>query len=146
MPDSSRIAVALVTKLQTDAALLALMPDNAWLNEAPTGKTRFVIVTLIDEHDEAAFGLRAIEDALYLVEARALSTSGGNVHAAFARIEALLDPQPPAAPATLTIAGYGLMALCRDGGFVDTVEVDDVDPSIRWNRCGGTYRVQATPN
>jgi predicted PhzF superfamily epimerase YddE/YHI9 len=140
MPDSSRLTVALVAKLQTDAALLALMPDNAWLAEAPAGKTRFVIVALVDESDEAVFGRRAFEDALYLVEARALSTSGGNVHAAYARIDALLED------GTLTVPGYGLMALYRDGGFVDTVEVDQVDPTIRWNRCGGHYRITATPN
>lgn len=136
--------MALLTKLQQDAPLLALMPDNAWFAEAPSGKTRFVIVTLIALNDTRVFEGRAFESALYSVEARARTDTAGNVQAAFARFDELLDPQPPLPPATLEIPGYGLMAIYRET-YEETVEVDDVDHSIRWNRCGGQYRLVAAP-
>jgi len=91
--------------------------------------------------DVDVFRQRAFEDALYLIEARALSTSGGDVRAAAARIDVLLDPQPPAAPASLTVAGYGLMGIKRIE-FVRLRDFDDIDPSILWIRRGGRYRVQ----
>jgi len=143
-PDSSRITVALLSKLQQDAALLALMPDNAWLAQAPPGKQRFVVLQLLESGDRRGFGGRAWEAPLYAIEARALTTSPGNVHAAFARIDALLDPQPPLPPATLDIPGYRTRALYREA-YIEGVEVDEIDPSIRWNRCGGHYRVWVTP-
>jgi hypothetical protein len=83
------------------------------------------------------FGSRAFEDALYLVEARALSTSGGNVKDAAARIDALLEN------GTLAVAGYKVMVIQREER-VRITEVDDVDQSIRWQRRGGRYRVMTS--
>jgi hypothetical protein len=137
MPDSSDIDQALVAKLQADAALTALCPNGVYVEEAPAGATRFVIVSLVDEADEGVFGGRAIEDALYLVEARMLSTvAGANPKAAGARIDALLEGQP------LTVAGYTWMTTHREARSTPRVEVDDADPSIRWYRRGGQYRLQ----
>lgn len=134
--DSSDIDNALVAKLGADATLLALVPNGIYVDEAPPGATRFVIVSLVDEHDEAVFGARAIEDALYLVEARMLSTvSGANIKAAAARIDVLLEN------AVITATGYTWMTLHRESR-VRLTEVDDADPSIRWYRRGGNYRVQ----
>jgi hypothetical protein len=135
--DSSDVDNALVAKLGADSALLALMPNGVYWDEAPQGSTRFVIVSLVDERDEAMFGARAFEDALYLVEARALSTSGGNVKDAAARIDALLEN------ATLAVAGYKVMVIQREER-VRITEVDDVDQSIRWQRRGGRYRVMTS--
>ena len=135
MADSSDIDNALVVKLSSDAALLALCPNGVYVDESPEGSTRFVIVSLVDESDEAVFGGRAIEDALYLVEARMLSTAGGNIKAAAARIDVLLEDVP------LTVAGYTWMTLHRESRTRMT-EVDDVDASIRWLRRGGQYRLQ----
>ena len=136
MSDSSDIDAALVVKLASDAALLALCPNGVYVDEAPSGATRFVIVSLVDEADEAVFGGRAIEDALYLVEARMLSTiAGANIKAAAARIDALLEDQP------LTVAGYTGMAVFRESRL-RTTEVDDQDSTLRWYRRGGHYRVQ----
>jgi hypothetical protein len=132
--DSSDVDNALVAKLGADSALLALMPNGVYLDEAPPGATRFVIVSLIDERDEQQFGARAFEDALYLVEAR---TSGGNVKDAAARIDTLLDN------GTLAVAGYKLMLIQREER-VRVTEVDDVDRSIRWQRRGGRYRVMTS--
>jgi len=145
MPDSSDIDNALVAKLLADATLMLLTPDGVFLDEAGASMvtggnaTRFVIVSLVEEHDEAVFGRRAIEDALYLVEARLLSTTAGataNGKAAGARIDALLEDQP------LTVAGYTWMTTHREARSTPRVEVDDADPTIRWYRRGGHYRVQ----
>lgn len=134
MPDSSEIDNALVAKLGADATLLGLMPNGVYWDEAPQGSTRFVIVSLVDEVDVQRFESRSHEDALYLVEARALSTTNANLKSAAARIDALLDG------GTLTATGYSLMTLHREAR-IRLTEVDDVDPTIRWFRRGGHYRV-----
>jgi len=108
MADSSDVDAALVTKLSTDGALTALATDGVYIDEAPSGKTKFVIVSLVDEHDEPQFSGRAFEDALYQVVYRERSTSGVNAKAAAARIDALLDNQP------LTVTGYSLMTMRRE--------------------------------
>ena len=138
MPDSSAIDTALVTALAADAALHTLMPDGVHFDQAPAGATRFVIVSLIDATDEGMFGGRAFEEAVYLVKAVALSTTAGNVRAAAARIDALLED------GALTIPGFVLMRLQRDGR-VRTTEVDEQNPDIRWEHRGGRYQLQAQP-
>ena len=135
MTDGSDIDNALVAKLGADTTLLALCPDNVYLNVAPAGSRRFVIVAVMDAVDEAVFGGRAIEHVRYLVEARMLSTVAGDIQAAAARIDALLEDQP------LTVPGYGWMATYRESRERDD-EPDEHDPSIRWARRGGYYRVQ----
>jgi hypothetical protein len=134
MADSSDIDNALQMKLANDATLLALCPNGVYVDEAPAGSTRFVIVSLVEETDAGVFGGRAIEDALYQVEARMLSTAGGNIKAAAARIDALLEQ------GSLTVAGYSVMALFRESR-IRVTEVDDVDNAIRWFRRGGNYRL-----
>jgi len=134
MADSSDIDNALVTKLANDATLLALCPNGVYVDEAPAGSTRFVIVSLVEEADGGIFGGRAMEDALYQVEAQMLSTAGGNIKAAAARIDALLEQ------GTLTVAGYSTMALFRESR-IRLTEVDAADNAIRWFRRGGNYRL-----
>ena len=151
---SSAISNALISKLLADTALMALVPDGVFYGVAgpslATGGTakRYVIVALIPGSSHVqVFSRRAYQDALYLVEARILSTSVANplarVHDAAERIDALLDPQPPAAPPTLTVAGYTLMTMYQDEPTED-IEFDAPDPSIQWDRCGGRYRVQCS--
>lgn len=138
MADSSDIDQALVAKLSADATLLALMPNNVYVDEAPAGSTKFVIVSLVAEFDEHQFGSRAFEDATYLVKAVELKGAAvGNIKAAAARIDALLDH------GTLTIPGYALMAM-RRVERVRFTEVDEQDESIRWFHRGGRYQVIAT--
>lgn len=144
-PDSSDVDAALVTKLQTDSTLAALMPGGVFVDEAPAGSTQHVIVSLVDEHDDPMFGARAIEEAVYLVKAVELSTVAvKNIKAAAARIDVLLDPQPPLPPATLEIVSYGLMVLRRVARVRQT-EVDEADPSIRWSHRGGRYQLMVAP-
>jgi len=146
MADSSDVDAALVAKLQTDATLAALMPGGVYVDEAPAAQTQFVIVSLVDEHDTPVFEGRASEDAVYLVKAveRKPATGSGNIKAAAARIDTLLDPQPPLPRATLAIAGYSFQ-LMRRVERVRMTEVDDVDSSIRWWHRGGRYEVKVAP-
>ena len=137
MADSQDIDTALLTKLSSDGTLLALMPDNVWMDEAPPGSKRFVVVSLVDENDEQRFGARAFEEARYLVKAVALSTApnaAANVKSAAARIDVLLNDQ------TLTATGYSTMVMERESR-IRVVEVDDVDPTVRWYHRGGQYHV-----
>jgi len=64
--DSASIDNAIIAKLGSDATLLSLVPNGIYMDEAPQGMTRFVIVSLIDESDEPVFGARAYEDALQM--------------------------------------------------------------------------------
>lgn len=151
---SSAIANALIDKLLADPALMALTPDGVFYGVAGASKAtggtakRFVIVSLVVGRNVLVFGRRSHQDMLFLVEARILSSSVpgalGKVHDAAERIDALLDPQPPDPPATLTIPGYTLMGLSQDEP-TDDIEFEDADASIQWNRSGGRYRVWAAP-
>ena len=136
MADTSDIAAALIAKLGSDPELLSLCPNGIYWDEAPPGSTRFVIVSFVNAIDQGVYGRRAIEDGLYMVEARMLSTvPGANIKRAAARIDELLEDQP------LTVAGYTWMTTHRTEP-VRVTEVDEIDPSIRWHRRGGQYFVQ----
>jgi hypothetical protein len=136
MADTSDIASALIAKLGSDAELLSLCPNGVYWDEAPPGSTRFVIVAFINAIDRGVFGKRAIEEGIYLVEARMLSTvQGANIKRAAARIDELLEDQP------LTVAGYTWSTMHRVEP-VRMTEVDELDPSIRWNRRGGQYFIE----
>jgi len=133
------VTIALLQVLQNDPALAALLPDGAWFAEAPPGATQFVIVQLISAMNVPMFGGPAFKDAVYLVEARALTTTGADVDAAYARIATLLTDTP------LAIDGYGT-ALIQFEEDVEMVEVDDIDPSIRWTRSGGHLHLLIAPS
>jgi len=139
--DSSNIDAALVAMLGSDSTLLGYMPNGVFFDEAPPGAQRFVIVSLIDEVDEAVFGGRAIEDHLYLVKAVGLSTTAANLKEAAARIDALLEDQPIGLGSPVSVEGYEWMT-CHRERRVRYTEVDEGDPSLRWRHRGGEYRVQ----
>lgn len=135
MPNSSAIDGALVSTLLNDATLMALMTDGVFFDEAKPNAQKFVLVSVVDAHDEGKFGGRAYEDILYLVKAVELSTSGTNATSAAARIDVLLEDQ------MLSAAGYTWMTVHREARIRAT-EVDEIDRSIRWQHRGGHYRVQ----
>jgi hypothetical protein len=136
-PDSSDIDAALVTKLSSDAMLLALCPNGVYFDLAPPNSTRFVLVSLVDELDGRQFEGRSFEDAVYLVKAVGQSKQGlpqPDVKGAARQIDTLLEG------GALTVAGFTNMALQRERR-VRFLEVDEVDPTIRWLHRGGHYRV-----
>lgn len=139
--DSSLVEDALIAKLLADGQLKSLLPDGWWWDLAGADKKRFGIISLVDHSDVAIFGGRAWEEYLFLVKGVVLQSTGGNIKGAAARIDAILDPQPPEPPATLVIEGYGLMAMFREKR-VRYTERDDFDTTIRWLHRGGHYRVQ----
>lgn len=137
MADSSDVDAALSAKLLADTGaggLMTIMTDGVWFDVAPHGKTRFVVISLLNEDDEPMFQGRAFEDALYLVKAVAQETTGVNVKAAAARIDTLLEG------GTLSISGYSLMRMTRISR-VRYTEVDEQNEDIRWQHRGAHYAV-----
>jgi len=132
MPDSGDIDAALSAKLLADGTLTTLMPDGVWFDVAKKGATKFIIVSLLSEEDEPMFQGRAFEDGLYLVKAVSLESTGANVKAAAARIDALLDN------GTLTVSGYSVMRMNRVTR-VRYTEVDETNADIRWQHRGAHY-------
>lgn len=143
--DSSDITNALIAMLGSDATLLTYCPSGAYYDEAPPGATRFVIVTLLDASDEAVFGGRAYEDHLYLVKAVMRSDANGNIKAAAARIDAMLDDRPVGVGSPLGVVGFTYMASFRERPIRYT-EVDGDDAALLWHHRGGEYRVQMAVN
>lgn len=151
MLDSIAIDNALIAKLGADAALIGVMSNGVYWQIAPPSTatkpmTKFVIVSLTSSRDGRHFGRRSFEEIIYLVKAVTVSTVADAAalgRQAAARIDTLLDPQPPDPPAMLTVPGYTPMAIFRDPDTerVNVTEVDDVDPTIRWYHRGGHYRV-----
>lgn len=137
MADSGDVDAALSQRLVGDATLSALMPDGVYFDVGAHGRTRFVVLSLIDEADTGMFGGRAFEVGLYLVKAVALSTTGADVKAAAARIDALLEQS------TLTVTGYGQITIRREARVRYTEPDEERD--ARWQHRGGHYRVTASP-
>ena len=147
MRNSSDLDAALVARLGSDPALLALCPNGVYFNTAPAGSTRFVIVGIADTNDVPmqGGGGRAIEATLYAVEARMLVLAGDDPNAineAAARIDELLEDQPLLAPGSPAeqVPGYAWMYLSREGRLRE-IEQDAINPNIRWFRRGGHYRL-----
>lgn len=136
--NASAITIAILALLQGDAALQAILPDGAWFAVAPEGAKAFVIVQLVTAANVPMFGGPAYKDALYMIEARAQSTTGADVNAGYDRVVALLTD------AELPLTGYGVMVIQFEDD-TELVEFDAVDPSIRWDRCGGHCRVMVAP-
>ena len=138
MPDSSVIDAALVSVLASDSTLMALMTDGVYMDVAENGKTKFVIVSLIDHEDDYVFQGESMETAEYLIKAVDRAKVGTAVKTAAARIHTLLQGTP------LTLPGYSHQ-MTRRTERVRYTEVDDVDKDIRWQHRGGQYQVVASP-
>lgn len=150
MPDSWAIDNAIIAKLAADATLLTFVPNGVYWQVAPPDTAtqqmrQFVVVSLSSTEDGRRQGSRGREEVIYEITAVVLGTvpnAAATARQAAARIDAVLDPQPPAPPASLTVAGYAASAIYREPDFrIHNIEVDDVDPTIRWYWYGGHYRV-----
>lgn len=137
MPDSSAIDTAVIGRLLADAALAALLPDGWYMDVAADSLERYGLLSIIEARDVPNFGGRAYEDVLYQVKAVMLSSAGGDIEAAAARIDAVLED------ATLAIPGYGLMTLHREER-IRAAEADAENPALFWFHRGGRYRLQAS--
>ena len=121
-----------------DGGLMTLMTDGVYIDVAPSGKTKFVIVSLVIAQDDYVFEGQAWERSLYLVKAVELNPSGTTVKTAAARIHELLQDIP------LTITGFTHM-LTRRAERVRYTEVDPDDQDIRWQHRGGRYNIFVSP-
>lgn len=142
--DSSAVEIALVKKLRDDSQLSALLPDGVFFSAADEGCTKFALVSMATAFDEAMFRASAFEDYNFLVKAVVLNDDDGTTRLAAARINELLDPQPPAQKATLDVEGYNLMVMRR----IDRVRYSDPDPQDQktvWQHRGGHYQVMVCP-
>src|SRR5262245_34169768 len=144
MSDTGAVDAAIVSRLQADSQLLALMPDGVWINEAPAGKRAFVIVSLAIGQDVGQMAplpakRRAMEDLRYLIKAVNMNASRTPARNAAARIDAVMED-----PAALTVPGYGVLQ-CHRFEAVEDTEPDQIDQTIRWQHYGGRYRVLVTP-
>ena len=146
MRDGSELDTAVVNRLSGDATLAALLPDGVWIDEAPPGAQRFVLVHVFPARDDegAVFDGdgRGFEMVRYVVSAVGVTTaiSGPQIKDAAARIDALLHRQ------MLTVPGYPPdVTLARTMRFRPPVAVDSGDGSIRWYVRGGEYELFA-PN
>jgi len=133
-PDSAAIRNSLIGHLLADSQLAGLMPDGVYSDVARAGKKQYVIVSLVDSVDQPTYEGRAIESGLYLVKAVALNNAAA-AEAAAARIDQLIEDQ------FWTIApGLDLMAAYRVAP-IGALELDAVDPDLRWTHRGGRYRL-----
>ncbi len=136
MSDSSAIDGALATLILSDTVLAGICVDGVYFDIAAQNAQRFVIISLVEEYDDLVFGKRAFENPLYLVKAVALASTGADVKLAAARIDALLEQ------GSLQATGFAVTGMYREKR-VRYTEVDEVDPSIRWQHRGGHYRICA---
>jgi hypothetical protein len=134
-PDAAAIGNSLIGHLLADAALAALLPDGVYRDVARAGKTRYVIVSLVDAIDIPTYDGRAIVQGLYLVKAVALNNAAA-AEAAGARIDQLIEDQ------FWTIApGLDLTTAYRVADLGTVTELDAVDPDLRWTHRGARYRL-----
>jgi hypothetical protein len=138
MSDSSEVDEAVIAALAGDATLMAAMTDGVHVDVAPTGKTKFVIVSQVDHEDEYDFDGITYEVFLYLVKAVELNVSGLTVKSAAARIHTVLQR------VNLTVDGYK-HSMTRRVARVRYTEVDESDGNKRWQHRGGRYEVFVSP-
>lgn len=136
--DASEVDAAVSAKLVNDATLQALMTDGVYFDIASHGKTKFVIVKLMEHNDAYMYQGSAYERSVYLVKAVALSSTGADVKAAAARIHTLLQD------GALSPVGYSTMVVQRLERVRYTEEGPDTD--ARWQHRGGQYEVLVSPN
>jgi hypothetical protein len=134
---------ALIARLLGDPILLGFCPHGVYWDLAPPGSKAFVIVSIVDAHDEPEFGGTAYEETLYAIEARMVAVIGQltNIRAAADRIHTLLQDQP------LMVPGYHWVSLHRDtegSARIRRTDVEAGDQGVLWYRRGGYYRLLLT--
>lgn len=141
--DSSLVDDAIIATLLNDSQLRSLLPDGVWSDVAGEGKTRFVIISLVDHSDVRVFDGLAYEDALYLIKAVVKSgVPGGDIRAASFRIDAILAGADGKG-ALIPIPNYGSLSIARESRVRYTEPDEEID-AVRWFHRGGRYRVHAS--
>lgn len=137
MASATAVDAAVFNLVASDPTLMALAPDGVFFDLAPEGKTKFVLVTMVDENDEPMFGGRAAETYFYTIKHVELADDSADGAAAEARIDAIFEQQP------LSISGYAHTLTRRDGRIRYTE--DDEIGLTRWHHRGGRYELHVSP-
>jgi hypothetical protein len=139
--DPSDVDAALCNALKADTGsggLMTLMTDGVYMDIAPSGVDKFVIVSLLAHEDAYQQNGSSYERSVYLVKAVERNTVGTRAKAAAARIQAVLQD------VRLTITGYSHMLTEREER-IRYAEVDEEDRDTRWQHRGGRYAVWVCP-
>lgn len=146
MSDSSAVDGALFSAL-ADPTLAGLLPDGVYLDTAPQGKTKFVVVSMPAHEDVSKFDDdefegsdgTAFERFTYLVKAVVKDTRANVANAAAVRIKVVVR-----AMTGQIIPGYVIANAER----VERVAYTENDPDnvdTRWQHRGGLYQIMASP-
>jgi hypothetical protein len=139
--DAAAVDEALIAALRADTgvgSLAALMTGGVYMDVAPVGKDKFVLVSLVTHEDRYLLGGTAFERSLYLIKAVEKGTAGTNATAAASRIHTLMQG------ISLVVPGYQYMLTQREER-VRYTEVDEIDPATKWQHRGGRYAVLVSP-
>src|SRR3954471_15404778 len=105
MGTTREIDTAIITRLASDAALMALMPGGVHWDLATLGATQYIVVSQLASETEYVLPNAVLwERLIYLVKVVAKGTAGPVVEDAYARVFALLQNQEQAlAVSTYTV-------------------------------------------
>ncbi len=139
MASSGNVDIALISKLTSDATLMALAPGGVFREIAPQGSAEpYVIVQMMRHSDEYLINRgEAFEEFTYMVKAVQRNTSGATVQSVADRIHTLLQD------GTMTITGYNLTTMQREERIA-YVELDE-NRDQRYQHRGGLYQVLVEP-
>ncbi len=145
-PNPAEIETAISVMLRGDTALMTLATDGVWFKVAAQGAENFVVFDRILAENVPMYGGLAYMDALYLIKFVGKSASGVNAVAAAERIRVLFEDKPLTVSlgSPSDVPGWTNMACFCESPIRD-VEIDGVDPSIRWQHAGGNYRITMAP-
>lgn len=137
MADSSEVDGAIVTLLQNDAQLKAILPSGIFFDVATQDAKKYAVITLMNHDDTYVFQEVGFEIFTYFIKAVTLGESGLEVKNASQRIYTVLQS------ATLVVPGYVQMRIERTK-YRRWSEVDSVT-GARWQQRGGQYDVWMQP-
>ena len=140
-PDIAVGDAALVAILSGDPTLQSLLPDGVYIDVAPAGKTRVVLVSQIAHQDTEGLGLSSLyQRSVYAVKAVVLAKSPVVADQAAYRIHTLLH-----GAGLGTLDGYTHMSTLRVGR-IRFAQPDATDADLRWQHSGAHYEIFVSPN
>jgi hypothetical protein len=137
MSDSAAVDAAIFSALQSDTALMALLPGGVWFGSAPQAHTKVVIVSMTDHTDVYLFQGPSHEEFVYAVTALVKDRSVTVANEAEARINAVMRALP-------NPTGYTLMLAQRQKRIAFPIP-DDTNLDEVWQQRGGLYDVHVEP-
>lgn len=131
------VAKAVFGALGADTTLKTLCPDGVWKNQAPQGKTRFVVVILADANVDDIYQAQAFWSFTYSISAVMKNNSSADAYAAADRIDAAIQG--------ITTVQNHVVTVSRLEEPIDYSEPDPTNPDLFWQHVGGNYELMVTP-